>query len=78
MTPRARDILENPPYWIRDAYLPGYRKGTISLNILAGAVAAAQGRSPYEWADRLLPEVREAVSELGLSSARTATPAVWA
>jgi hypothetical protein len=60
----VKEVLENPPYWIREAYLPGYRRGNISLDVLAGAVAAEMGHSPYEWADKLKPEVKAAVSDL--------------
>src|ERR687897_2642193 len=45
------EVLRNPPYWLRDSYVAGYQRGTISLHSLSGAVAAALRRSPYEWTD---------------------------
>ncbi len=58
----VKEVLEKPPYWIRETYLPAYRRGRVYLDVLAGAVAAAMGRSPYEWADKLAPEVGRAVA----------------
>ena len=40
-------VLRDPPYWLRDSYLAGYRRGTLSLLTLSAAVAAALGRSPH-------------------------------
>ena len=41
------EVLRDPPYWLRDSYLAGYLRGTLSLHALSAAVAAALGRSPY-------------------------------
>ena len=41
------EVLRDPPYWLRDSYLAGYRRGTLSLLTLSAAVAAALGRSPH-------------------------------
>src|SRR5215212_8891164 len=50
-------VLRDPPYWLRDSYMAGYRRGTLSLHALSAAVAAALGRPPYVWAERLKPVV---------------------
>jgi hypothetical protein len=57
-------ILENPPVWLEQSYLAGYLAGNVSLKVLTGAVTAALGHSPYEWGERLQPEVEAAVTEL--------------
>jgi len=56
-------VLETPPYWLRDSYMSGYRKGTVTLHVLSAAVAAALGRSPYEWTERLTPLVEQALKK---------------
>jgi hypothetical protein len=55
------EVLRDPPYWLRDSYLAGYLRGTLSLHALSAAVAAALGRSPYGWTERLMPLVRQAL-----------------
>jgi hypothetical protein len=55
-TPTVAEVLENPPYWLR-AYLRGFWRGSVSLYVLAGAVAAAMGLSPHQWAKELMVEV---------------------
>ena len=57
-------ILENPPDWLKQSYLAGYLAGNISLTTLTWVVTAALGYSPYEWNERLQPEVEAAVTEL--------------
>ena len=57
------DVLRNPPYWLRDSYMAGYRRGTLSLYALSGAVAAALRRSPYEWTERLKPIVEQVLKK---------------
>ena len=57
------EVLRNPPYWLRDSYLAGYRRGTLSLHSLSAAVAAALRRSPYEWTERLMPVVEQALKK---------------
>jgi len=52
-------VLRDPPYWLRESYMPGYRRGTLSLHALSAAVAAALGRSPYAWVERLKPVVEQ-------------------
>jgi len=53
----VEEVIKDPPYWLRRAYLPGYQRGNISLEVLAGAVAAELGRSPYEIGNSLLQEM---------------------
>ena len=54
-------VLRDPPYWLRGSYMVGYRNGTVTLFALSAAVAAALGRSPYGWTERLMPLVRQAL-----------------
>ena len=54
-------VLRDPPYWLRGSYMVGYRNGTVTLFALSAAVAAALGRSPYVWTERLMPLVRQAL-----------------
>ena len=65
------EVLRDPPYWLRDAYMAGYRRGTVSLHALSAAVAAALGRSPYVWTERLMPLVRQALGSKDLPRDRT-------
>jgi hypothetical protein len=58
------EILESPPVWLEQSYLAGYLAGTVSLRMLTWAVTAALGHSPYEWNERLQPEVEAAVTRL--------------
>src|SRR5215212_2321795 len=55
------EVLRDPPYWLKDSYMAGYRRGTLSLHALSAAVAAALGRSPYGWAERLMSVVEHAL-----------------
>jgi len=57
------EVLRDPPYWLRDSYLVGYRRGTLSLHALSAAVAAALGRSPYGWAERLMSVVEQTLKQ---------------
>ena len=57
------EVLRNPPYWLRDSYVAGYRRGTLSLYALSAAVAAALSRSPYEWTERLMPVVEQVLKK---------------
>ena len=57
------EVLRDPPYWLSDAYMAGYQRGTLSLHALSAAVAAALGRSPYAWAKRLMPVVEEVLKK---------------
>ena len=41
------------------ARMAGYRRGTLSLHALSAAVAAALGRSPHAWVERLKPVVEQ-------------------
>jgi hypothetical protein len=54
------EVLENPPYWLR-SYVRGFRRGSVSLYMLSGAVAAAMGLSPHQWAKEIMPEVEVSV-----------------
>jgi hypothetical protein len=57
------EVLRDPPYWLRDSYMVGYRRGTLSLHALSAAVAAALRRSPYVWAERLKPVVEQVLKQ---------------
>jgi hypothetical protein len=58
---RRLEVLKNPPYWLRDSFLIGYRRGTITLFMLSAGVAAALGRLPNQWTKRLVPLVEQAL-----------------
>jgi hypothetical protein len=58
--PTVAEVLENPPYWLR-TYLLGFWRGSVSLYVLSGAVAAAMGLSPHQWAEELMAEVEVSV-----------------
>ena len=53
------EVLRDPPYWLRDSYMAGYRRGALSLHALSAAVAAALECSPYVCTERLKPVVDE-------------------
>jgi hypothetical protein len=55
-TPTVAQVLKNPPYWL-ESYLRGFWHGSVSLYVLSGAVAAAMGLPPYQWAEELMPKV---------------------
>jgi hypothetical protein len=38
------EVLRDPPYWLRDSYMVGYRRGTMTLFALSAGVAAARAR----------------------------------
>jgi len=57
------EVLRDPPYWLRDSYMAGYRSGTVSIHALSAAVAAALGRSPHAWTERLKPVVEEVLKK---------------
>ena len=57
------EVLRDPPYWLVGSYLAGYRRGTLSLHSVSAAVAAALGRSPYAWVERLKPIVEEVLKK---------------
>jgi hypothetical protein len=59
-------VLRDPPYWLRGSCMVGYRNGTVTLFALSAAVAAALGRSPYVWTERLIPLVRRALGSKDL------------
>jgi hypothetical protein len=59
-------VLRDPPYWLRDSYLAGHLRGTLSLHAVSAAVAAALGRSPYGWTERLIPLVRQVLGSKDL------------
>jgi hypothetical protein len=63
-TPTVAEILEKPPVWLEQSYLAGYLAGNVSPRTLTWAVTSALGYSPYEWKERLQPEVEAAVTEL--------------
>jgi hypothetical protein len=58
--PTVAEVLENPPYWLV-SYLRGFWRGSVSLYVLSGAVAAAMGLSPHQWAEELMVEVEVSV-----------------
>src|SRR5215212_2963839 len=57
------EVLRDPPYWLKDSYMAGYRRGTLSLHSVSAAMAAALGRSPYAWAERLKPVVEQVLKQ---------------
>ena len=57
------EVLRDPPYWLKDSYMAGYRRGTLSLHSVSAAVAAALGRSPYAWVERLKPVVEQVLKQ---------------
>jgi len=57
------EVLRDPPYWLRDSYMVGYRRGTLNLHALSAAVAAALGRAPHTWAERLKPVVDQVLKQ---------------
>ena len=63
-------VLRDPPYWLRGSYMVGYRNGAVTLFALSAAVAAALGRSPYVWTERLMLLVRQALGSKALSRDR--------
>jgi hypothetical protein len=71
----VKEILKNPPDWLEQSYLAGYLAGTISSRTLTWAVTAALGYSPYEWNERLQPEVEAVITEL---YGNRETVVVWA
>ena len=56
-------VLNNPPYWLSCCYLPAYRRGRYTLEVLAFAVTAALGISPYD--DGAVNEVLGILRALG-------------
>ncbi len=69
--------LRDPPYWLRGSYMVGYRNGTVTLFALSAAVAAALGRSPYVWTERLMPLVRQALGSKVLPRDRAPDSNLW-
>ena len=57
-------VFQDPPYWLRNSYMAGYERGTVTLFALSAGVAAALGRSPYQWTERLMPLIRQALKEV--------------
>ncbi|MEJ7815965.1 MAG: hypothetical protein WKF53_12400 [Rubrobacter sp.] len=56
-------VLEDPPYWLSSCYLPAYQRGRYTLEVLAYAVTAALGCSPYD--DGAVDEVLRILRALG-------------
>ncbi len=67
------EVLQNPPRWLRDSYMAGYRRGTITLFGLSAGVAAALGYSPYDSTERLMPLVEQALKTEAIPHARAPT-----
>ena len=63
--PTVEGVLANPPRWL-SCYIAGYNRGRIGLVVLSGAVAAAMGLSPFEWAEELEPEVLASIRPLAV------------
>ncbi len=56
-------ILADPPPWLAGSYLPAYRSGRHTLEVLAYAVTAALKLSPYD--DEVVDEVTDILRGLG-------------
>jgi len=71
------EVLQNPPRWLRDSYIAGYRPGTMTPFGLSAGVSAALGYSPYDSTERLMPFVEQALkteaSQRQVIDARTPT-----
>ena len=45
----VRRVMDSPPYWLSGSYLAAYQDdGRLSVEVLAYAVTAALGLSPYD------------------------------
>ncbi len=69
---QVRQIMQDPPDFIAMSYLPAWRAGRFSTEVLAYGVVAALGRSAYD--DELVVEVAGILSGLGYGDV---VAAVW-
>jgi hypothetical protein len=67
---RVRAIMDAPPVWLAGSYLPAYRSGRHTLEVLAYAVTAALKLSPYD--DDVVDEIVEIMRGLGYRDSCTA------
>ena len=44
----VRRVMDRPPYWLAHSYIPAYKSGRYSLEVLALGVVAACGGSAYD------------------------------
>jgi DNA-binding transcriptional ArsR family regulator len=63
---RVREVLRDPPGWMRDTYLKGYREGRWDAGLVANSVATALGMAPHEDGPRIRQLVEGALEELGI------------
>ncbi len=63
---RVGAVLRDPPGWMRDTYLKGYREGRWDAGLVANAVATALGLPPHEDGPRLRPLVERVLEDLGI------------
>jgi hypothetical protein len=75
VTPEAVErLLENPPAWLAGSYLPAYRRGRYTLEVLAYAVTAALKLSAYD--DDVVDEVADILRGLGYRESCAPSPFV--
>ncbi len=68
---QVRRVMDAPPYWLSGSYLPAYRDGRLSVEVLAYAVTAALSYSPYngEVVDEVAAILRERFGDYGAAAA---------
>ncbi len=70
---QVRRVMDAPPYWLSGSYLPAYRDGRLSVEVLAYAVTAALSYSPYN--GEVVDEVTSILEGLGYGDEPVS--AVW-
>jgi hypothetical protein len=60
---QVRAIMDQPPYWLAGSYLPAYKSGRYSLEVLAYGVTAALRHSSYD--GEVVDEVVSVLEGLG-------------
>jgi hypothetical protein len=63
---RILEVLRDPPGWMRDTYLRGYREGRWNTRLVSAGVATALGMSPHEDGPRIRQPVEQALEKLGI------------
>ena len=72
VTPEAvKRVMDRPPQWLAGSYLPAYKSGRYSLEVLALGIVAALGRSAYD--QEVVREVMSILSRLGYGDGVVAT-----
>ena len=71
---RVERLLADPPPWLAGSYLPAYRSGRHTLEVLAYAVTAALKLSPYD--DEVVDEVTDILRGLGYRESCAPSPFV--